>query len=362
MASFVDVATIEHGLHRPSGPARVGSDTSCYRNPSCTDDVVPTAISDPSENLIEPPTGLLRDAGQILEAIIRRGDSPHTKRAYALDLRCYAEWLEAEDLAWDLVTSDDLDRYREWLDARYARTTTNRRLSVVRSLYAEAHRRHRIHDDPAARLRGVRGRDERNGGVLTRQEAREVMEAIHADLHRPSRRILARRDLALVGLLLRTGVRRSEVVSLRVRSLGTAQGHNIATLVGKGNVTRTIKIPTDLQRDIAAWLEAAADAGVTLRPDDPLFVEIRRGGHIPGRRPLSDRAVYGVVQRRLLAAGKEGLGPHSLRASFVTLALEGGAPLHLVQRAAGHADPRTTERYWRRKDGLDDNAVDYVRL
>ena len=55
-------------------------------------------------------------------------------------------------------------------------------------------------------------------------------------------------------------------------------------------------------------------------------------------------------------------GPHGLRATFVTLALEGGAPLHLVQRAAGHADPRTTERYWRRKEGLDDNAVDYIRL
>ena len=113
---------------------------------------------------------------------------------------------------------------------------------------------------------------------------------------------------------------------------------------------------------LETWLEAAKEAGVERAADDPLFVEVRKGGHVPGKQPLSDRAVYNIVERRLLAAGLERLGPHGLRATFVTLALEGGAPLHLVQRAAGHADPRTTERYWRRKDGLDDNAVDFIRL
>lgn len=362
MGSFRSSGAVIQALRPSQRTRRIDTDISSYRNPSRSDDRVLTAVSDPSPTPIEPPVGLLRDAGQLLEAIIRRGDSPHTKRAYALDLRTYAEWLEAEGLAWGLVTPDDLDRYREWLAERYARTTTNRRLSVVRSLYAEAHRRHRVTDDPAARLRGVRGRDERDGGVLTRAEAKEVMDAIHADLRQPTRRVIARRDLALVGLLLRTGIRRSEVVGIRVGDLDVMQGHHIATLRAKGNVVRTIKIPTDLYRDISAWLEAAAGVGITLRPEDPLFVEVRRGGHVPGRHPLSGRAVYDIVKRRLKAVGQKGLGPHSLRATFVTLALEGGAPLHLVQRAAGHADPRTTERYWRRKNDLDDNATDYVRL
>jgi integrase len=65
---------------------------------------------------------------------------------------------------------------------------------------------------------------------------------------------------------------------------------------------------------------------------------------------------------RVSTASILGVDPHALRATFVTLALEGGAALHLVQRAAGHADPRTTERYWRRKDALDDNAVDCIKL
>jgi site-specific recombinase XerD len=302
------------------------------------------------------------DAQPLVEAIIRRGDSPHTRRAYAGDLETYAAWLASEELAWDAVTTDDLDRYREWLAAQYARTTANRRLVVVRALYGEAKRRHVLADDPADGLRGVRGRDERDGGALTRQQAREVLEAVSGDLRRPGHRLLAHRDLAILSILLRTGLRRSELASLRISSVGSAQGHHVLAITGKGNVSRTVKVPPDVWRTLEAWLEAARGAGLELGGDDPLFVEVRRGGHLPGRRPLSDRAVYALVERRLRAAGLERLGPHGLRATFVTLALEGGAPLHMVQRAAGHADPRTTERYWRRKDGLDDNAVDYVKL
>jgi integrase/recombinase XerD len=147
-----------------------------------------------------------------------------------------------------------------------------------------------------------------------------------------------------------------------VQSLETKQGYPMLSIVGKGNVIRTVKLPADVRDVIDDWLAAAEAAGLSLKDDDPLFVEVRRGGHLGARRPLSDRSIYNVVERRLRAAGIDALGPHARRATFVTLALEGGAPLHLVQHAAGHADPRTTERYWRRKDALDDNAVDYVRL
>jgi integrase/recombinase XerD len=298
----------------------------------------------------------------LVEAVIRRGDSFHTRRAYRSDLETFRSWLATEALSWVAITADDLDAYREWLAVRYARTTVNRRLVVVRSLFAEAHRRHLIADDPAARLRGLRGRDERDGGALTLGQARAVLKAIRADVLLPVRSLLARRDLAVLSLLMRTGLRRSELASLRVASLETKQGYSVLSILGKGNVIRTVKLPADVREVIDDWMAAATVAGLVLRDQDALFVEVRRGGHLPSRRPLSDRSVYTVVERRLQAAGVEALGPHALRATFVTLALEGGAPLHLVQHAAGHADPRTTERYWRRKGALDDNAVDYVRL
>jgi site-specific recombinase XerD len=299
----------------------------------------------------------------VLDAIIRRGDSAHTRRAYAGDLATFARWLAGEDLRWDAVSDDDLDRYRESLATTYARTTANRRLTVVRVLYEEATRRHLIAEDPAARLRGVRGRDERDGGALTRGEAKELFGTTERDLASPSLQLIARRDLAILAILVRTGLRRFELVGLKAGDLGTTLGHNVLTIrAGKGNVSRTVKLPPDVGRMIDTWLDAAHMAGTELAGEDPMFVEVRKGGRLVGKKPLSDRSIHHLVTRRLRAAGLQALGPHALRATFVTLALEGGAPLHLVQRAAGHADPRTTERYWRRKDNLDDSAVDYVRL
>jgi integrase/recombinase XerC len=255
-----------------------------------------------------------------------------------------------------------LDLYREWLMERYARANVNRRLVVLRSLYAEARRRGLIRDDPAERLRGLRGRDDRDGGVLSDAEARAVLDAILVDLVSPGRELRAHRDLAVVSLALRTGLRRREIAAIRVADLGQSQGHNVLTITGKGAVLRTIKIPVDVRLLITSWMVAAESARLRLDKDDPLFVALPPKRHDAGPSPLSDRAVYDIVRRRLRDARVSPLGPHALRATFVTMALEGGAPLHLVQRAVGHADPITTERYWRRKNALDDNATDYVRL
>src|SRR4029078_11527733 len=95
------------------------------------------------------------------------------------------------------------------------------------------------------------------------------------------------------------------------------------------------------------------EAGLRQHASGPLFVEVRKGGRLRCDGPLSDRAIHSIVKGGLQAAGLQSLGPHALRATFVTLALEGGAPLHIVQRAAGHADPRTTGRVSRSKQRLD---------
>lgn len=78
--------------------------------------------------------------------------------------------------------------------------------------------------------------------------------------------------------------------------------------------------------------------------------------------PISANVVYRTVLQYAKIAEIEQLKLHGMRASFVTLSLEGGAKLEKVQYAARHKDPRTTERYQRRKFNLDDNAVEYIHL
>ena len=78
--------------------------------------------------------------------------------------------------------------------------------------------------------------------------------------------------------------------------------------------------------------------------------------------PISSNVIYRTVTHYAELAKIDNLKPHGMRASFITLSLEGGAKLEQVQYAARHKDPRTTERYHRRKLNLDLNAVDFIHL
>ena len=117
-----------------------------------------------------------------------------------------------------------------------------------------------------------------------------------------------------------------------------------------------VKIRVDVSRALTGYLENLGDGN----DDDPLFVQVRRGDH-PTRDRLSEKGIERLVKSVTLD-GVKGLTPHGLRATFATLALEEGAPLQQVQYAMGHADPRTTERYQKRKENLDHNAVDYLNF
>ncbi len=305
------------------------------------------------------------------EAVVAGQWSANTRRAYEGDVLLFQRFLAAvgrADLAG--VTRDDLIAYRGWLASRYAPATVNRRLSVVRSLFREALLRGEIERDPTAHLKQMRVADESPTEALDALSARALLDHIDRST------LLGLRDVALLSLLMRTGLRRSEIGPLTLASMGTERGHYTLTVRGKGDKRRLVKLPVDVWRDIQAWLDARAaverrHGGMEAPPPaTPIFVEVRKVGRgdqshyrAVGQAGLTPDAVWIVVKRHIAAAGIAGnITPHSLRHTFITLALEGRAPLHKVQYAAGHADPRTTERYHRRKENLDDNATDYVKL
>jgi site-specific recombinase XerD len=141
--------------------------------------------------------------------------------------------------------------------------------------------------------------------------------------------------------------------------LSQEQGHFLATIRhGKGDKRRQIKLPVDVMRAVNIYLDALG--WEDKNPNAPLFVQFRRGDH-PQQLGISDQVIKRVVTDYAAKLNLK-LSPHGLRATFVTLALEAGAKLHQVQYAVGHADPRTTERYQKRKFNLDDNATDYLRF
>ena len=281
--------------------------------------------------------------------------APSSAQTYTYDAQHFASWLAGEGL--DIISLDraSIIRYRKHLQQTYAKSTAARMLTVARRLLAEAVKRDVLPKNVAADIRGFRGSGDNDTphAALTRAQARELLATIDCTSK------IGLRDYALIMLLLRTGLRRSEAAGLTLGDMGKEQGHHILTVRhGKGDKRRTAKVPVDVLRAIMAYVDATgrSEAGKTA----PLFVAFDKGDH-PTQIGLSDSSIERIVKKWGHSIGVD-LVPHGLRASFVTLALEGGAALHDVQYAAGHADPRTTERYQKRKLNLDRNAVDFIHL
>ena len=296
------------------------------------------------------------------EAIVSGQLSRNTARAYARDISDFLNFIGGEQHLPE-VTKDVIISFRTHLIESEGQkpATVNRKLSAVRQLFEEAVDRRQIPANPTRRVKGLKQDYSYSPTIgLTRDEARTVLRSVECET------LLGKRNFALLSLMIRTGLRRGEIALLHQCDVGERDGHRVLTVTGKGNKRRLVKLPADVWRAIEAWLEAAGIADT----ESPLFAEVRkigRGENATYRasrgKPLTGDGIWYVVRRRIREAGiTANVTPHSLRHTFVTLALAGGAPLHKVQYAAGHADPRTTERYDRERENLDDNAVDYVRL
>ena len=289
--------------------------------------------------------------------VLLKDVAPSSRRIYETDARQFLAWLDTRGAALATVDYAALVDYKDGLLQTRSKVTAARKIVVARRLLDVAVLLGHRPDNPARRLSAIKGaaQQETTHRALNKQEAQGLLAVID----RTS--IKGKRDYALIMLLLRTGLRRAEAASLVLGDLGQEQGHSIATVRhGKGDKRRIIKLPVDVLRTINEYLDGAGRKGAG--PTAPLFASLGQYGRATTDRPLKGLDIERVVEGYAKQAGLDGLSPHGLRASFVTLALENGAKLQQVQYAAGHADPRTTERYQKRKLNLDDNATDYLRF
>jgi integrase/recombinase XerD len=262
-------------------------------------------------------------------------------------------------LSLQTLTKGDILRYRRFLVEQFAKATAARKLVVARKFLGEAVERGILAHNPASRVSGYKNSSDQETPhqALGLDEARALLGAIDISTKQGTR------DYAIVLLLLRTGLRRSECATLQLGDLGVEMGHNVMTLRhSKGDKRRKVKVPVDVMRAIEHYLEECGRSAtqLSLPPHAPLFIRFYKGDK-PREEGISDQLIARVVEGHAQKIGLE-LSPHSLRATFVTLALEGGARLDQVQYAVGHADPRTTERYQKRKLNLDRHAVDFVQI
>lgn len=266
---------------------------------------------------------------------VERGASPHTIDAYRRDLSKYLDILDARSVAGvDAVTRDDVIAYVVTLhSAGYAPSTVERRVASVKSFHKFLVREGITENQPAARVRLPKVPDRLPDAISIEQADRLLSQPFSEG---PS----GLRDRAILELLYGCGLRVSELTSLDVEDLSLDDG--LVRVFGKGEKERVVPIggpASDAMRDYLAHGRSFLRTKGATRPPEVsgVFLNIR------GRR-LTRQAVYGMVRDYGERVGLE-LHPHTLRHSFATHMLEGGADLRSLQEMLGHADISTTQVY-----------------
>ena len=261
-----------------------------------------------------------------------RGLSEKTLEAYEHDITRLAEFARSIGrMAPQQVTTPDLRRYILLLkDLGLAPSSISRNLSALRTYFRFLMGENLVVADPSDRIDSPKAW-QKLPEVLSVAEMERLLEA--PDLSHP----LAWRDRALLEFAYASGVRVSELTDLRVRNLHLDE--EFASVFGKGAKERLVPIGRRAIGALAIYLRETRPRLDQGKSDGRVFLNARGG-------PLTRMGVWKILQSHVKGAGIEKrVTPHTLRHSFATHLLEGGADLVAVQEMLGHADISTTQIY-----------------
>jgi site-specific recombinase XerD len=295
---------------------------------------------------------------RFLRGLDARDASEHTRRSYKATITAYLDWLTARGADWRSPSRSDLRAYLAHLGGRGARSSVAQRLAAIRSFHRYAAREGLSAGDPWGAIATPR-LPRRLPRVLELDQVERLLAAVDAelaaaDLVAPARielaTALALRDRALVETAYAAGLRISELASADLGSLDLRRGE--IRVLGKGRKERIGLLGRPARAALAAYLEDGR----------PVLAARAQGGDGPAAgaavaapveiflnhlgRPLGVRGLrYRLDLLRRRAGLPDGVSPHTLRHSFATHLLDGGADLRVVQELLGHESLATTQVY-----------------
>ena len=272
---------------------------------------------------------LLKQFGRYLK--LERGLSPNTVEGYMSDVEKLADFIQAENLDWNAVTGEDLHRFVCTLqDLGIGARSQARIISGIKSFFNFLRLGKEIEQDPSELIEspklGMKLPD-----VLTVEEIDAMVDSF--DLSQPE----DRRNRAIIETLYGCGLRVSELVELRISDLYFSDGYVIVE--GKGEKQRLVPISQNAIHEIRLYMDDRRELDIKRGNENILFLN-RRGSK------LSRVMIFYIVKQACERCGiKKKVSPHTLRHTFATHLLEGGANLRAIQQMLGHESITTTEIY-----------------
>jgi len=262
---------------------------------------------------------------------VERGLAKNSVLAYGRDLAKLRRYLASKGRHPRQVRRGEIDEFARRLSGEgLSAKSIARALNAVRMFYRYLVMESIVSEDPTAQVRGPRTHKSLPR-YLTLEEVDHLLAA--PDGSTP----LGARDAAMVGLLYATGLRVSELVSLRVRDLNLDAGY--LRCLGKGSKERIVPLGRPAAQRLRAYIDGARAARLRGGSHPSLFLNSRAGR-------MSRQGFWKILKKYGVALGLRGkLSPHVLRHSFATHLLERGADLRSVQMMLGHADISTTQIY-----------------
>jgi integrase/recombinase XerC len=258
-----------------------------------------------------------------------RNVSPHTLKAYRTDLEMFREFVGKEQgggASVDVVTHLLVRRYLASLARESRKSTMGRKLAAIRSFFKYLVREGKARKNPAE-LVNTPKKEKMAPFHLTIDEVTTLVTAPGGN------ELLVLRDRAILETLYSSGIRVGELTGLDVGGIDMDEA--LVRVLGKGGKERVVPLGSHARAALADYLSARNGPGY----DAPLFLNARGGR-------LTSRSVARIVDRYMLKiAAMKKVSPHTLRHTFATHLLEGGADLRAIQELLGHASLSTTQKY-----------------
>jgi site-specific recombinase XerD len=274
----------------------------------------------------------------------------HTRKNYMHAVKQFLAWVESRGRELPRVSPGDVGEYLQGLEL--ATPTKKLHLAALRRFFDRLVNRHVCVINPAATVKA---------------ERHSVVEGKTPDIGPAQARVLLKsiavadpvglRDRAVLAVLIYTAARVGAVAKLTMKNFVNDGSQYTLRFAEKGGKSREIPVRHDLEQFLLAYVQAA---NIT---EGPLFRTANRKSRTLTRNPMTGIDICRMMKRHLKSAGLPGhFSPHSFRVTTVTDLLEQNVPLEDVQYLAGHADPRTTRIYDRRRRKVTRNIVERISI